>query len=315
MVQSKSRFYCMLLTKTLLAAVTFVAILGWERQLKAEDAVATNHGRLEAISGLGRKLYALPDDGAITDAKASLAKDPHNVALVLQLSQAQAGQRQYQEAVATCTKAIAFAPKNADLYLERGHRELGLRRFLAARSDLEQAVALNSKSLEANYHLALSYYFTGNFDMAAKYFQRAIDLAQTPDSIIDCSNWLYVSLRREGQDDRAAVVLKKITPVIKNTEPHLYFYLQLLHFYQGLISEEAVMPPKPAVSSDTEHELSFDTTGYGVGNWHLYRHQPVQAASSFRSVVTGQAWNSWGFIGSETELVRMKEKPVTAGSL
>ena len=31
----------------------------------------------------------------------------------------------------------------------------------------------------------------------------------------------------------AAQVLNRITPDIRNTEPHLYFYLQLLHFYRG----------------------------------------------------------------------------------
>ena len=46
--------------------------------------------QLETTSGLGRKLYALPDSPAIEAARAELAKDPQNVALVLKLSKAQA---------------------------------------------------------------------------------------------------------------------------------------------------------------------------------------------------------------------------------
>jgi hypothetical protein len=56
-----------------------------------------------------------------------------------------------------------------------------------------------------------------------------------------------------------------------------------------------------------EAELSFNTVSYGVGNWHLYHHETTQALSLLREVVKGKAWNSWGFVGSEVELARMKK--------
>ena len=61
--------------------------------------------------------------------------------------------------------------------------------------------------------------------------------------------------------------MARITPDVKNTEPHLYFYLRLLHFYQGQLTAEAVLPPPPAGPKDLEGELAFDTVSYGVGNW------------------------------------------------
>ena len=68
-----------------------------------------------------------------------------------------------------------------------------------------------------------------------------------------------------------------------------------------------MIPPKPSRPDDVEGELSFNTTSYGWGNWTLYQqHDPAGAAKAFRSVVTGEAWNAWGFIGSEVELERMK---------
>jgi tetratricopeptide (TPR) repeat protein len=284
-----------------------LAALATPLRATPQAGAEASRGALEVTSGLGRPLYALPDNPAIATARANLEKDPKNVSLVLQLSKAQAGRRQYREAIATCTKGLVFAPSDADLYIERGHRELGLRRFRAAMIDLEHAATLDPKKLDANYHLALSHYFVGEFDEAAHYFQAALNLAQNPDSVIDCSNWLYVSLRRAGKEEEAAQVLKKITPDVKNTEPHLYFYLRLLRFYQGSITEQEVLPPKPANPGDTESELSFDTVNYGVGNWHLYNRQPAPAAEFFNKVVMGQAWNAWGFVGSETELVRMKK--------
>jgi len=262
---------------------------------------------LQVNSALGRKLYSLPDDESVTEARKRLAADPKNVELVLALSKAEAGRRQYRESVTTCTKGLLVAPDNADLYVERGHRELGLRAFRSAMQDLKRATMLAPDNLDAHYHLGLAHYFLGEFSEAAASFAAARALAKSDDSLIDCSNWLYVSLRRAGDETRASEALSRITPEVKNTEPHLYFYLQLLHFYQGTITEKDVLPAAPA-KGDVEAELSFNTVSYGVGNWHLYHQEVPQAESLFQNVVKGDAWNSWGFIGSEVELVRMKKQ-------
>lgn len=286
-------------------AFLFMAALGMTTNLSSQTAAP---GALELTSGLGRKLYALPDDKAIADARKSLAADPKKVSLVLQLAHAQAARRQYREAVATATAGLAFAPNDAELYLERGHRELGLREFKAAMKDLEQATRLAPELLDPRYHLGLAHYFSGEFDAAAASFDRARSLAKNDDSLIDCSNWLYVSLRRAGKDQQAEQVLVRITPGVKNTEPHLYFYLRLLHFYQGKLTVEAVLPPPPAGPDDLEGELSLNTVSYGVGNWRFYHHDSSGAMELFRNVVKGEAWNSWGFIGSELELLHNEQK-------
>jgi tetratricopeptide (TPR) repeat protein len=280
-------------------------LLTWCGLGAAQDQAGEKGGPLEITSLLGRNLYGLPDqDGAIEAAQKKIAADPKNVALVLQLSKAQAAKRQYREAIATCTAGLVFAPRSAELYLERGHRELGLRQFSGALADLQKAVQIDPKQLDEYYHLGLAHYFLRQFGPAADAFRNALNLAQTSDSVIDCSNWLYVSLRRAGQNQAAAQVLTRITPEVKNTEPHLLFYLRLLRFYQGEIPEARILPPKPANASDIEGELAFDTTSYGVGNWHLYNSEPKRASELFKSVVTGYAWNSWGFIGSEVELAK-----------
>jgi hypothetical protein len=67
-----------------------------------------------------------------------------------------------------------------------------------------------------------------------------------------------------------------------------------------------VLPSRPA-AGDTDGELSFNTQTYGVGNWHLYNGDPRKAVELFKSVMPGEAWNSWGFIGAETELIRMSK--------
>lgn len=274
-------------------------------QAQTQAAEKNARGAFEVTSLLGRKLYAQTDDDAIAAARKKLAADPKNVSLVVALSQAEAGRRQYREAVATCTKGLEFAPKSADLYDERGHRELGLREFRSAERDLARATALDPTKLDAFYNLGLAHYFQGQFGAAAESFGKARALAKNDDSLIDCTNWLYVSLRRAGKTAEAAEALKRITPQVKNTEPHLLFYLRLEHFYQGALTEQAVLPAKPADANDTEAELSFDTVMFGVGNWRLYNnHDAKGAAELFREVVKGNAWNAWGFVGSEVELAK-----------
>jgi tetratricopeptide (TPR) repeat protein len=297
-----SRRYFIALALALLASATNPVSF-----LHAQDVAKQGEPSVEVTSALGRKLYSLPDDDSVTAARTKLAADPKNVALVLALSKAEAGRRQYREAVATCTKGLSAAPNDADLYVERGHRELGLREFRPALQDLKRATELAPNNLDAHYHLGLAHYFLGEFGPAAASFEAARALAKNNDSLIDCSNWLYVSLRRAGQEARANEALARITPEVKNTEPHLYFYLRLLHFYQGKLTETEVLPPPPAKPDDVEAELSFNTVSYGVGNWHLYHHETPQAMNLFKEVVKGQAWNSWGFIGSEVELVRPKK--------
>ena len=115
----------------------------------------------QLTSGLGRRLYSLPDDDSVVNARKSLAADPKNVERDLQLSKAEAARRQYKEAVATSTEGLAFAPKNADLYLvvksgvigrtldTRGSSELPL-------DDLEQATQLAPEMFVGNAHYITS---------------------------------------------------------------------------------------------------------------------------------------------------------------
>ncbi|HXW54151.1 MAG TPA: tetratricopeptide repeat protein [Candidatus Cybelea sp.] len=294
-----------------LAAAFLLTGRGPLAQVRAQTAPAggpasETRGAFEVTSELGRKLYAEPDDGTILAAEKKLSADPKNAKLVLALSGAQAGRRQYREAVRTCTKGLVFLPDNPDLLIERGHRELGLRQFALAQRDLDRAAALDPKKIDAFYHLGLAHYFQGQFDQAADAFRIALRLAANNNSVIDSTNWLYVSLRRAKKDSEAAQVLQKITPQVQNTEPHYGFYLRLLHFYQGMLSELETLPPRPKSPSDTESELAFDTVGYGVGNWHLCAGDLGRPSELFEEVVSGNAWNAWGFVGSEVELAGRK---------
>jgi tetratricopeptide (TPR) repeat protein len=270
-------------------------------------SIATAQPKLEVTSKLGTKFSSLTDTkGVVAAAEKNLSSDPKNPALLLKLAQAQIAVWEEKEAVATLTRALAITPGNAALYTERGHRELPLRSFADARTDLTRAAELNPKDMAAYYHLGLAHYFMGEFSPAADAFRHAVETAPTTDEVINSTNWLYAALRRAGRNEEAAKALQAVPPSLSNKEAHTKFYLNLVRFYQGRMSEsEALPPPPPPGNTDQELELPFDTVSYGIGNWHLYNGDVAKAREYFQRVLsTGHVWITWGFIGSETELLR-----------
>jgi tetratricopeptide (TPR) repeat protein len=270
-------------------------------------AAAPAQTKLEITTKLGTKFYSLADEkGAVLAAETKLGGDSKNPDLLLKLAQAQVSVWQDKEAVETLTRALAISPQNADLYTERGHRELPLREFARARADLSRAAALNSKNMATYYHLGLAHFFLGEFSPAADAFRHAVEAAPNGDERINSTNWLCAALFRAGRKDEAAKAADAITPEMTNQEPHTKFYLNLVRFFQGRMSESEALPPEPpADNADQEVELPFDTVAFGIGNWHLAAGDTAKAREYFRRVLKGHVWITWGFVGSETELARL----------
>lgn len=263
--------------------------------------------KLEITSKHGTKFYSLADEkGAVAAAQDNLAAGPQNADLLLKLAQAQISVWQDKEAVETLTRALAISPENAELYTERGHRELPLREFARARDDLRRAADLNPKGMAAYYHLGLAHYFLGEFPQAAEAFHHAVETAPNTDERINSTNWLYAALRRAKRAGEAAKALEAIPPEMTNKEPHTQFYLSLVRFFQGRMSEAEALPPEPpAGNTDPEVELSFDTVAYGIGNWYLSGGDTAKAQDYFRRILKGRVWVTWGFVGAETEMQRL----------
>jgi tetratricopeptide (TPR) repeat protein len=275
--------------------------------MSALAAAAPAQTTLEITSKLGTKFYSLADEkGTVAAARKNLAADPKSPDLLLKLAQAQISVWQDKEAVETLTRALAISPRNDDLYTERGHRELPLRAFVEARADLSRAADLNPKNMAAYYHLGLARYFLGEFPQAADAFRLAVENAPNTDERINSTNWLYAALRRAQQNREAATALQAIPPEMINKEPHTRFYLNLVRFFQGRMSESDALPPEPPTgNTDPEVELAFDTVAYGIGNWHLYGGNTAKAEEYFRRILKGHVWVTWGFVGAETDLQRL----------
>lgn len=267
--------------------------------LIALGAPACAQTKLEFTSRLGTRFYSLPDEkGAV-----AVAEKLEGAEGLLKLALAQASVWQDREAVDTLSRALAIAPDKPDLYVERGHRELPLRQFQQASADLDRAVKLDPKSMAAYYHQGLAHYFLGDFPVAAEAFRHAVETAPNDDERINSTNWLYASLRRAHRSEDAAKALEAIPPEMTNKEPHTRFYLNLVRFFQGRMSESDALPPEPReANTDNEMELAFDTVAYGIGNWHLYNGDAAKARDYFSRILKGHVWVTWGFVGAETDL-------------
>ncbi len=118
------------------------------------------------------------------------------------------------------------------------------------------------------------------------------------DCLVATSDWLYMTLRRLGQQREAARVLEPIhekMDIIENSS-----YWNRLLMYKGIRKPEQVLDTTGA------DDLTIATQGYGVGNWYLYNGQTAKAKEIFERVVAGKQWAAFGYLAAEADLARMK---------
>lgn len=222
----------------------------------------------------------------------------------------------YREAVDLLSEGIEADPDNAALYRHRGHRYLSLRAFDLAIHDLKKASelikgkkdiieqdglpnALNqpTSSLHTNiwYHLGLAYYLTQQYEKAQQAYVECINASTNDDMLVATLYWYYMSLRRDGQDELAGIIIEPIKTemnIIENDS-----YLKLLLVFKGEFDPEMIL------DSDSD-ALSNSTIGYGIGNWHFINGRTERAMELWKDVYDAGNWASFGFIASEVELVQ-----------
>jgi tetratricopeptide (TPR) repeat protein len=260
--------------------------------------LAQTAGTPEYISPSGAKFYAQADEkNVVAEAEKKLAAEPENIDLLIALGRAQASVWRYRDAIATYTRGIAKAPKNAMLYRHRGHRYITLRMFDKAIKDLELAAKLNNRDFDIWYHLGLAHYLKGDFKKAAKAYESCRAVAEKDDSLIAVSDWLYMTYRRQEKEYEAAQVLERIGMNMKVEENQSYYDRLLM--YKGIKKESDIVHDKLT-------DLELATIGYGIGNWHLCNGDKVKARAMFQKITEGKYWPAFGFISAETELKRIR---------
>lgn len=282
----------------------------------AEDAV-------EATSLLGQALLRPALDDELRDeqsrllarASKALADDPDDASALIWVGRRQAYLGRYRDAVETFTRGIDKHPGDARMYRHRGHRYITVRELDKAIADLERAAELlagtepevepdglpNARNQPTGtthtsvfYHLGLALYLKGDFEKALEAYRECLDFSANPDMVVATTHWLYMTLRRLGQDAEAARALEPISAgmdVFENLEYH-----RLLLMYRGETSADELMAGEDGVAGAT--------IGYGVGNWYFYNGERERALEIFRRILEGDAWAAFGYIAAEAELAR-----------
>lgn len=282
----------------------------------------------EAISLLGRPLYSpvFSDsekellEANLEKARRRLDQDPDDPDALIWVGRRLAYLGRYREAIEVYTRGIEKSPRNPKIYRHRGHRYISVRRFDLAAADLERAARLiqgapdeiepdgipNSRNqprstLHTNvwYHLGLAYYLQGDFENAARCYRGCLKASQNDDMLTAVSHWLYMTLRRMGRPEEAALVLAPISAEMDVIENQSYW--DLLLFYKG-------EKPLGEIYQPEDEDLSSATIGYGVGCRRLYNGRRKEAEKIFRRIVESGPWSAFGFIAAEAELARGLKK-------
>ena len=142
------------------------------------------------------------------------------------------------------------------------------------------------------YHLALARYLKGDFDEAADLFRTTLEYGIDDDLRVAASDWLYLSLKRAGQDLDAQRLLDDTNLDIRVNSP---VYLQRLRLYKG------EQEPETAISAN-DGRRAVATVGYGLGSWYRLNGQTQKAAEAFERVfATGDA-SAFGYIAAEVDM-------------
>jgi tetratricopeptide (TPR) repeat protein len=227
----------------------------------------------------------------------------------------------YKFSIANFTVGMARFWGDARFYRHRGHRYITLRCFDDAIRDLEQAAKLikgkpdeiepdglpnarniPTSTLQSNiwYHLGLAYYLKGDFKKALKAYKECVKVSKNPDMLVATVHWLYMTLRRLGEEKKAAKALELVAgeqDIIENAD-----YYKLVKLYQGK-TRAADLAKELTGGANTTGSASL---GYGLGNWQMYNDRRDEAVKVFKTIVAGDQWASFGFIAAEAELARLK---------
>jgi len=284
--------------------------------------------RLEALSFLDDSLTTLPlsdsvrarYEAQLAEAKTAYDHAPTDPDSIIWYGRRLAYLGKFREAIDVYTAGIKLHPDNPWFYRHRGHRYISVREIDHAIDDLEHASglvrgkpdevepdgqpnAMNQPigTLHSNiaYHLGLAYYLKGEFEKAVEVYRSELANAQNDDRRVSAAHWLYMSLRRLGQEKEAAEAIASFTPDMNVIENQTYH--KLIMMYQGVIQPDEVLNVSGGRMSVTDA-----TAAYGIGNWHIYNGRTNEGVKIFRRIMSGGQWGAFGYIAAEVDLAYMK---------
>ncbi len=226
----------------------------------------------------------------------------------------------YKQAIEVYSNGLERFPESYRLYRHRGHRYVSTRQFDKAIADFEKAYALMPRdTLEIEpdgipnrlnqplsntqfnilYHYGLAHYLKGEFGKASILYMACLNYSDNPDLKVATTDWLYMSLMREGKTAQAEEFLATIPDSLEIIENDSYY--KRLRMYQGKLPFEELFK-----TNEEDVALSLATQGYGVANWYLYNGDTTQAKSIYHQILSGDSWSPFGYIAAEADMVMIQ---------
>lgn len=254
----------------------------------------------------------------LREAQANFDQNPDDLDSIIWLGRRLAYLWRYKDAIAVYTQGIQKYPDEPRLYRHRGHRYITVRQFDKAVEDLSRAADLIKgkpdrieidgapnprniprSTLHSNvwYHLALAHYLEGHFEAARDAWRECMKVSDNDDMLVATTDWLYMTLRRLGEDEAASKILEPIDPEME--------ILENFSYHRRLLMYKGELEPEDLLNMEDASALDVATQGYGVGNWYLYNGEREKAISIYRKILEGDYWAAFGYVAAEADLARM----------
>lgn len=306
------------MNKALNQIALFLAFTGFSLIGNTAELLPEVPAGAQALSLQGEALYAA-EPAAQTQANLEAAQadydvDPNDADNIIWLGRRTAYAGDYRRAIEIFSEGIEKFPEDPRFFRHRGHRYISIREFDRAIVDFERAADLmqdmpvrtepdglpNAQNIPLTttqgnvwYHLGLAYYLKQDWPNALAAFRNGYNLGGYDDNLVSTGHWIYMILRRMGNDAEAAIALNEISADMNIIENMSYHELCLL--YKGEMEIEEMM----AANGD---DPSNAAVAYGIANYFYYNGDRQRSDEMLQRLVSGSSWSSFGFIAAEADL-------------
>ena len=315
-----------MLKRTPVLLLAFCGLAGCDDAPPPESDDPVLPAGAEARSLLGETFFPPPlpanlDSTRTEDlevATSELAVDPDDPELWIWVGRREAYLGRYRAAIATFTDGLERFPDDARFLRHRGHRWITVREFDRAVEDLSTGtewvrgqpdeiepdglpnplgIPLSTLQFNLWYHLGLAHYLRGDWEAARPAWESCLDVSTNPDLQVATRYWLYLTLRRLGEDDEAQALLEDLPTSEEIIENEAYHRL-LLHFRGDLSEEEVTGGEEPG-------SLTGTTMAYGIGIGYVLEGREDEAMAVFQRILEApDQWPAFGYVAAEAEVAR-----------
>ena len=290
-----------------------------QTDLTDSSVQSSDRPRQEAVSFGGKPLYGHTVDAeklaeyeqkiAAIEKKQELSEDDY-----IEMGRYYISGSRFRDAIDLYTRGLEEYPDSFKLRRHRGHRYINVRELDKAIVDLNDAVELmgdtSSETLEYDgsgkatgtyehwvwYHVGLYHYLSGDFDEAARAYEKCAATAIDKKGLVGASDWLYNAYQKGGNLTEAARVIDAIPADIDADRNHPYFHRVMV--YKGLENPSELLDVDKPVDEWTGRDI---TLGYGIANWYKFNGDEKTADEIYKKILETSFWNSWAYVVTDKE--------------